>query len=157
MSAALTPPFVFAHSGGCCDVYSRVPLTSGIVQYTADRTGKLQIGGAVYKFSRSQISGSAVADTLPFYLTKSITSINRSGTTATVVATAHGFTTGDLITILGASPAGYNLVNAPIIVIDANTFTYVVANTLTTPATGTKTANKQVPVHNIICTRQLKH
>jgi hypothetical protein len=76
--ATLTPPYVFSHSGGCCDVYSRVPLTSGIVQYTADSNGKVQIGGAVYKFSRSQISGSAVADTLPFYLTKSVTSINRS-------------------------------------------------------------------------------
>lgn len=142
---ALTPPYVFSHSGGCCDVYSRVPLTSGIVQYTADALGKVQIGGAIYKFSRSQISGSAVADTLPFYITKAVTSITRTTTVATVTTTlAHGFTTGDSITIIGASPAGYN---GTFVIAGAagSTFTYTVPNTLTTPATGTITANKQVP------------
>lgn len=142
---ALTPPTALVHIGGCMDIYSRVPLTSGIVQYTADANGKIQIGGAVYKFTRSQISGSAVADTLPYYLTKSVSSLTSSSTTATcTTSTAHGFSSGDSITIIGAAQSGYNG-TFTITSTGANTFTYTVAAGLVSPATGTITANKQVP------------
>lgn len=141
----LTPPYTYIHIGGCVDVYSRVPLASGIVQYTADGTGKIQIGGAVYKFKRSAISGSAISDSLPFYLTKTVTTLTRSSTTATVTtSTNHGFSTGDSIVIIGASPSGYNG-TFTITSTGLTTFTYTVPNTLSTPATGTITANKEVP------------
>jgi hypothetical protein len=143
--STLTPPHVPIHVGGMMDIYVRVPLASGIVQLTADSNGKIQLGGAIYSFSRSQTSGSAVADTILYYITKAVTSITRSTTTATVTTTAsHGFTTGDSITIIGASPAGYNG-TFTITSTGSNTFTYPVVNTLTTPATGTITANKQTP------------
>lgn len=142
---ALTPPTVLVHNGGMVDVYSRVSLKTGTVQYTTDANGKLQIGGAVYEFSRSQISGSEIDDTIPFYDVKAITSITRTSTTATVTTTAsHGYTTGDSITIIGALPAGYNG-TFTITVTGVQTFTYTVSSSLTTPATGTKTANKPVP------------
>ena len=72
---------------------------------------------------------------------RTVTSLTRTGTTATVSTApiAHGWITGEVIAIAGASPAGYNG-NHAITVTGANTFTYTVANTLTTPATGTITA-----------------
>jgi hypothetical protein len=143
--ATLSPPYTYIHTGGCTDIYCRVPLTSGVVQYTTDNVGKAQLGGAIYKFKRSQISGSAIADSLPFYLTKNVSSITRSLTTATVTtAIAHNFSSGDSITIIGASPAGYNGTFI-VTVTGGTTFTYTVPNTLSTPATGTITANKEVP------------
>lgn len=76
------------------------------------------------------------------YNTVSVTSINRSGSTATVVcAAAHGLTTGDSARIAGAAQSDYN-VSAVVTVIDTVTFTYAVANSPTTPATGTITVKR---------------
>lgn len=62
-----------------------------------------------------------------------ITSITFSGTTATVTtATAHGLSTGDTVTVSGASPSDYNVTAAPITVLTSTTFSYQM---LTTPAT----------------------
>ena len=47
------------------------------------------------------------------------------GTTCTITtATAHLLSTGDTITVAGATPAAYNIANTPITVTGANTFTY---------------------------------
>lgn len=142
---ALTPPQVLIHNGGMVDVYSRVPLTTGITQVTTDSSGKAQLGGAIYEFSRSQVPGSAVPDTVPFYITKNVTTLTSAVTTATVTTSSpHGFTTGDSITIIGATPAAYNG-TFTITVTGASTFTYTCTNGLSTPATGIITANKQLP------------
>lgn len=55
------------------------------------------------------------------------TSVSRArdaGGTATIVATAHGLRTGNYVTTTSFNGTGYNLVNSPVTVIDANTFTY---------------------------------
>lgn len=65
------------------------------------------------------------------------------GTTATVTHTAHGFSTGQYVTIAGATPAAYNG-TYQITVTGANTFTYVFAGSGTSPATGTITAQTSV-------------
>lgn len=67
---------------------------------------------------------------------RGITSITRSGSTATATTpTAHGMSNRQ-IAIFGADQAAYNgLVN--ITVTGANTFTYAVVGTPATPATGT--------------------
>jgi hypothetical protein len=71
-----------------------------------------------------------------------ITSITRSVNTATVTTTgAHGYTTGDQVNIRGAAQADYNG-DYTITVTAATTFTYTVANTPVTPATGTMYVNK---------------
>lgn len=78
----------------------------------------------------------------PVYQTASIpvTSVTRNSTTATATTTnAHGLSTGNHVTVAGATPAGYNL-TAAITVASATTFTYTVNGSLTTPATGTITA-----------------
>lgn len=142
---ALTPPTVLVHIGGKVDVYTRVPLVNSVVQLTTDSTGKAQLGGPVYEFSRSSISGSAIADTVPFYTTRSVTSITRVSQTATVTtAVAHGFTTGDSITMSGANQVEYNG-TFTIAGASGSTFTYTVSGSPTTPATGTITANKPIP------------
>jgi len=71
---------------------------------------------------------------------KTVTSITRASTTATVTATAHGFTTGDQVNIRGAVQTDYNG-DFIVTVTDANTFTYTVSGSPATPATGTIIAN----------------
>jgi hypothetical protein len=142
--STLTPPTALIHTGGKVDVYCRVPLTSSIVQLTTNGSGIAELGGAVYELLRSQISGSAVADQILYYDTKTVTSLTSASTTATATVTSHGYTTGDSITIIGATPTGYNgtftITNTGV-----NTFTYPVVAGLTSPATGTITSNKPVP------------
>jgi hypothetical protein len=71
---------------------------------------------------------------------RTVTSITRASTTATVTATAHGFTTGDQVNIRGAAETDYNG-DFIVTVTDANTFTYTVSGSPATPATGTIIAN----------------
>lgn len=70
---------------------------------------------------------------------KSISSLTQSGGVATATSTTHGFSDGDSITVSGATPSGYNG-TFNVNVTNANTFTYVVSDSLATPATGTITA-----------------
>lgn len=70
-----------------------------------------------------------------------VTSITRSVNTATVTTTSpHGYLTNDYVNIRGATQADYNG-DYTITKTGASTFTYTVANTPTTPATGTIFAN----------------
>jgi hypothetical protein len=71
---------------------------------------------------------------------RTVTSITRASTTATVTATAHGFTSGDQVNIRGAAQTDYNG-DFIVTVTDANTFTYTVSGSPATPATGTIIAN----------------
>jgi len=69
-----------------------------------------------------------------------VTSLTRSATTATVTTlTAHGYTSGWYVAIAGASQSDYNGVK-PITVTSSTQFTFTVANSPATPATGTITA-----------------
>ena len=68
-----------------------------------------------------------------------VTSITRSGATATVTAaSAHGLTTGDYALIAGAVETDYNG-EFSVTVTNTTVFTYTVGGTPTTPATGTIT------------------
>lgn len=72
--------------------------------------------------------------------TLTVTSLTRSGSTATAVTSSdHGFTTGDIIRIAGADQTGYNA-KAKVTVVDARTVTFPCSGSLTTPATGAITA-----------------
>ena len=78
--------------------------------------------------------------TITLQAVPSISSITRSGGTATVTtATPHGFTTGQSLTIAGATQTEYNG-TFTITVTGTSTFTYTVSGTPATPATGTITA-----------------
>ena len=66
-----------------------------------------------------------------------ISSITRSSTTATATtAQAHNLSTGCSVTVSGATQTDYNI-TASITVTSPTTFTYTVANSPATPATGT--------------------
>lgn len=70
---------------------------------------------------------------------KAVTSVTSSSTTATVTTTAaHGYTTGDLVNIVGATQIEYTG-SFEITVTGATTFTYTFRGSATSPATGTIT------------------
>ena len=66
--------------------------------------------------------------------------ITSSATTATVTHTAHGFTTGQSVTISGANESEYNG-TFTITVTGSNAYTYTLPNSTSSPATGTITAS----------------
>lgn len=69
----------------------------------------------------------------------SVTSITRTGTTATVTTSGtHGKVTGDYVEIAGANETDYNGI-FEVTVTDTTHFTYEVANSPSSPATGTIT------------------
>jgi uncharacterized phage protein gp47/JayE len=80
-------------------------------------------------------------------------SINRSGTIATVVTGAkHELASNVPVTIAGANESNFNVVDAEITIVDDVTFTYVVADTGATVATGTITAaftSATIPVQSL--------
>lgn len=76
------------------------------------------------------------------YNVVSVTSIARTGATATVTTSSpHGLLTGESATIAGADQADYNI-DAVVTAVSATVFTYPVANSPATPATGTITARR---------------
>lgn len=77
------------------------------------------------------------------YPTWSVSSITRSGTTATVTTSAsHGLASNDSVTISGADQGSYNG-QYTITVTGADTFTYTVGGSPATPATGTIDASME--------------
>jgi len=88
-----------------------------------------------------QATGTTTAGMLRFFLTKgrplgSISTITFTGTTAIVTtALPHGLTTGQLVSVIGALPDEYNVVDASLTVTGANTFTYVMGTAPTANAT----------------------
>lgn len=74
---------------------------------------------------------------------KPVTSLTRSGSTATATVASHGLSTGNKVNVSGAGQSEYNGVFT-ITVVDANTFTYPVTGTPATPATGTIECNRVV-------------
>ena len=69
--------------------------------------------------------------------------ITRVTTTATVVHTGHGMTDGTVVDIVGAVQPEYNG-QQTITFIDANSYSYTVSGSPTSPATGTITATAQI-------------
>lgn len=70
--------------------------------------------------------------------TQTLTSLTSVSTTATATLAAHGYRTGDSVTIAGATPSAYNGTYT-VTVTSSSTFTYTFAGG-TSPATGTITA-----------------
>lgn len=80
----------------------------------------------------------AVWTTLTAGAAKGITSITRTGETATATSAAHGYSEGAIVTIAGADQSDYNG-NFVAHNVATNTFDITVRNAPTTPATGTIT------------------
>jgi hypothetical protein len=93
-----------------------------------------------YPISSAAASASGGAPTV-MKIDAVISSITRSGTVATVTLPNHGFVTGNLVRVMGADQSEYNG-DFIVTVVDANTFTYTVAATAASPATGGLGLNK---------------
>lgn len=77
--------------------------------------------------------------------TYQISSVLPGNIAAVQTSTAHQMRTGDFVTVTGASPAVYNVTNAPISVVNPNRFTYTLGGNATGPATlGTVKGSKPV-------------
>lgn len=96
------------------------------------------LSAGIWDFADVELSLVNWAD---FFLPVAISSITRSGTTATAtVASTSSLANGDTLTISGATQSAYNI-SAVITVTGPTHFTYTVAGSPTTPATG-------APVYN---------
>lgn len=84
------------------------------------------------------------------YTINTLATASASGTLraayATATATAHGLATNDRIGVFGATTNEYNMADAAVFVVDANTFRYGVHQQAATPATGTITFRKHIPI-----------
>lgn len=72
---------------------------------------------------------------------KTVTALSQNGTLVTGTATAHGFTTGSYVRVVGANQTIFNGVFA-VTVVNSSTFTYTVAESGTATASGTITAQR---------------
>lgn len=83
------------------------------------------------------------ARVLLYASTGSTVTISRSGSTASVVHTSHGYTTGQKVMISGAVEGEYNGIQT-ITVTGANGYDYTVSGSPSTPATGTITSYRVI-------------
>ena len=104
-------------------------VVTGTLGSTVPASSILEAGGGIEYRSRTAVAITAK--------NISISSVTRSGATATATSTAHGLASNVPVTISGAVETEYNVTNAEITVVDADTFTYQITGTPTTPATGT--------------------
>lgn len=123
-----------------------VDLPPGVLRYAenvrlGDKTIKVRKGSKALSTDLSLDNPPIILD-FTLGTDVAVTSITRSGTTATVTTdTNHGYSTNDRVAIEGAVETDYNG-DYDITVTGDTTFTYEVANSPTTPATGTLTCNK---------------
>ncbi|MBI4195794.1 MAG: hypothetical protein HY526_12030 [Betaproteobacteria bacterium] len=98
---------------------------------------------AAYNGADKTVTRIVDANTFEYALTSApgpdtSTAITSSKKTSTARATSvgHNLSTGNLVTITGATPSTFNVANASITVIDANTFTYSIAPAVEGNASG---------------------
>ena len=124
------------------------PVTySGSNTVTTDGWQAATLNDAAYLFSSdydpiyfSPTSG--VLDDIKNVTLATAVTITSSGTTATVTHTAHGFATGQEVTISGATQTEYNG-TFTITVTGTDTYTYTLPNSTSSPATGSPVATWQ--------------
>jgi hypothetical protein len=153
------PPQVKISGGGGTGATATATINSATLNVSSIATvGTIATAttSAPHGYSKDQTVTISGADQLVYNGPKVITSvplttisgvtISRIGAVATAVTpTPHDYSTGDVVTIAGASPAGYNGNVVVTVFSNPNEFTYTVASTLTTPATGTITSSVPDP------------
>lgn len=118
---------------------------TGTASLDAADASVTRVDGNNFRYPRASASGAVGATTAVGK--KAITSLTGSGFTATAVVPAHGYTGSPSVTISGAVEAMFNVTNAPITIVDANSFTY---STSPTPIVGTTTVAKVTALgHNL--------
>lgn len=112
-------------------------------RYTGLIQTRSEVGRAAFFFDGANcVAGDVILNNMQFSsqsgaTTYAVTSITRSGSTATLTASAaHGLSSGETVVVSGATQTEYN--GTFVITVTSTTvFTYTVAGTPATPATGT--------------------
>jgi len=111
-----------------------VVLDPVTVKVTSKKTNGDPLGSALVHLRASNGTG-------PFPYQESVTSINRTGSLATVAHTGHGMASNDKVLIVGTEATEEEYLGVHTITfIDANSYSYTVSGTPTTPASGTITS-----------------
>ncbi len=111
---------------------SGIAVATGSVGSPIGIGEQLSSGGEEYATTSSAVISAQVINA---------SSITRSGTTASVTTAGdHNLASAVPVTIAGASEPEYNIVDTEIVVTGLDSFTYQVAGSPSTPATGTITA-----------------
>lgn len=110
------------------------------------------ISGASGSFYNGQkIVASTPTSTTFTYTISTTAAASATGTMraafATATSTAHGLSTNDKIGVFGATTNEYNMADATVFVPNVNTFIYGVHQQAATPATGTITFRKHIPIN----------
>lgn len=94
---------VLVHNGGMIDVYCDSSRANSVVQLTADMNGNITLGGPIYSFSRSSITGGSAEDTIPVTQTVTYSSdtVDQVNGVIHVSSTAHGLANGTSIVVTG--------------------------------------------------------
>ena len=117
-----------------------VTWSSGLTSSTYSTTGTVSAGGIAAALT-STIGGSAAATIAAGKDVDSSTPACSGGTATATTSKSHGFAAGELVTITGLSPAGYDVTNTAIkSVPSTTTFTYCVASSTLTTSTGSGSA-----------------
>lgn len=119
------------------------PVYSGTTLNDATSTGSVYVGVPENHTFTTALCATGTPDTLKFklddkdysacvaitgisqhvnYLAGNVSAGSWTSNRTTYTVTAHGLTTGTSVTITGASPSGYNISNATILVLTPNTF-----------------------------------
>ncbi len=145
-------PISVSKSGGTCTITSTPALPSGYVAGATVAFSGISGGSSLNGTSKTIDAGSVNTAAKTFTVTCTGSAAGSGGTasvnaiipstTARVTLGAHGFVSGQSVTITGATPTNYNVPNANITVTDSDNFTYTMTTApgTTGNATGTITA-----------------
>ncbi|HYT15404.1 MAG TPA: hypothetical protein VEL80_03340 [Burkholderiales bacterium] len=106
---------------GSTTATAKAPSPSGTFPFA--NGDSVTISGATPTLYDGTFTISGVTSSLPNSFQFTLPS-TPNGNTGTVIATNHGLNTNNFVDVSGCSVAGYNVSDASIIKIDANTFTY---------------------------------
>ena len=129
---------------GLVDLSSDTDISEVLRAYDSDpyRTDNAVRYPNVTSVENADVEGVYITD-VPTTVNTSVSSITRSGTTATATtAVDHALAVGHSVTIAGAVETDYNGVFVVLTAPTSTTFTYTVSGSPTTPATGTITSTK---------------
>lgn len=94
------------------------------------------VGGGYALYDSREFIRSLNQSRLPIEPSRSLSSLSRSGTTATATLSSHGYEAGETVAIANASVANFNSTLARILTVTSSNFTYEVAASGATSATG---------------------
>jgi RHS repeat-associated protein len=108
-------------------------------------TGRYWTGSAWANDANGRLGDLKLAATTDPATKQTLSSLTRSGSTATATLTAHGYHVGDLVVISGADQSEYDGTFV-VTSVTSNTFSYALRGQPATTATGTVTANRPIDV-----------